>query len=104
MAQMESKMARNGIEISFTRSAFRPATVLAGGNARGPYSSGHRIHVFDSMFSDFLSNRGAAMSASPIRASAMLFTLAATFLLPAARAADAIAPKDVSYPSGGETV
>jgi carboxymethylenebutenolidase len=46
----------------------------------------------------------AAMSASPIRASAMLFTLAATFLLPAARAADAIAPKDVSYPSGGETV
>src|ERR1700756_2382434 len=44
------------------------------------------------------------MPASPIRASAMLFTLAATFLLPAARAAVAIAPKDVSYPSGGETV
>lgn len=44
------------------------------------------------------------MSFSPIRASAMPFTLAVAFLLPAARGADAIAPKDVSYPSGGETV
>ncbi len=44
------------------------------------------------------------MHAPAVRFHALLLTLAAVFLLPAARAADPTKPVDVSYPSGPETV
>lgn len=63
----------------------------------------HTPQVIVFLFSTFL-DRWPLMPAFLTRLPALLLALAVTALLPAAHAADAAAPKDVSYPSGTETV